>query len=86
MYGIIYLSIKFEWDDEKDKLNQKKHGVSFREAQRAFLDRHRIVAEDLEHTNEYEEFKRLFIKVFQPIVSRLISKEKYEDSIKSRAP
>jgi len=34
-------------------------------------------------THSYEEFTGLFIKVFQPIVSRLISTEKYEDSIKS---
>ncbi len=27
----------FEWDEEKDKENQKKHHVSFGEAQHAFL-------------------------------------------------
>ena len=47
--------MKFEWDEAKDKINQNKHGVSFSEAQRAFLDRHRIVAEDLEHSNEKEQ-------------------------------
>lgn len=47
--------MKFEWDNAKDELNQKKHRVSFYEAQRAFLDKHRIVAEDLDHSNEREE-------------------------------
>ena len=28
----------FEWDPEKDLLNQAKHGVSFAEAQLAFAD------------------------------------------------
>ena len=28
--------MKFEWDDAKDRSNQKKHGVSFVEAQRLF--------------------------------------------------
>ncbi|HEY8240965.1 MAG TPA: BrnT family toxin [Kiritimatiellia bacterium] len=39
----------FEWDDEKDAQNQKKHGVPFAIAQHAFLDAKRIVADDLEH-------------------------------------
>jgi uncharacterized DUF497 family protein len=29
---------KFEWDDKKDKENQKKHNVSFWLAQFAFFD------------------------------------------------
>ena len=28
--------MKFEWDDEKDRSNQKKHGVSFVEVQQLF--------------------------------------------------
>jgi len=30
--------MKFEWDPEKDRLNQEKHGISFREASTAFGD------------------------------------------------
>ena len=41
----------FEWDDEKDELNQKKHGVSFALAQLAFLDETRVILEDLEHSD-----------------------------------
>jgi uncharacterized DUF497 family protein len=40
----------FEWDDAKDRLNREKHGVSFAEAQAAFLDPRRVIAEDLEHS------------------------------------
>ncbi|MBA4389822.1 MAG: hypothetical protein C0399_02665 [Syntrophus sp. (in: bacteria)] len=42
----------FEWDEEKDKENQTKHGISFLTAQRAFLDPHRIIAEDITHSSE----------------------------------
>jgi len=42
----------FEWDDIKDRLNQQKHGVSFALAQIAFLDRDRVVLEDLEHSDK----------------------------------
>lgn len=40
----------FEWDVKKDLLNQTKHGVSFAEAQYAFADPHRVIAEDLSHS------------------------------------
>jgi uncharacterized protein len=40
----------FEWDVKKDLLNQTKHRVSFAEAQYAFADPHRIIAEDLSHS------------------------------------
>ncbi|MCP3874453.1 MAG: BrnT family toxin [Desulfobacteraceae bacterium] len=46
----------FEWDDNKDKANQKKHGVSFALAQLAFLDHHRVILKDLEHSVEEERF------------------------------
>jgi uncharacterized DUF497 family protein len=40
----------FEWDEDKNEINKIKHGVSFQEAQRAFTDPYRVVAEDLEHS------------------------------------
>ncbi len=39
----------FEWDPNKDEENQSKHGVSFSEAQLAFLDPQRVIAEDFAH-------------------------------------
>lgn len=44
--------IDFEWDRRKNEINIKKHGVSFFEAQKAFFDPNRIIAEDLEHSEE----------------------------------
>ena len=46
----------FEWDSEKDSLNQKKHGVSFALAQIAFLDSNRVILEDLEHGDKEKRF------------------------------
>ncbi|HHD81200.1 MAG TPA: BrnT family toxin [Campylobacterales bacterium] len=47
----------FEWDENKNKSNQKKHNVSFEKAQYAFMDTKRVIAEDLEHS---EDEKRYF--------------------------
>ena len=44
----------FEWDEAKDLENREKHGVSFYEAQYAFFDEKRIIAEDIEHS-QYEQ-------------------------------
>ena len=41
----------FDWDPEKDLLNQAKHGVSFSEAQSAFADPDRVIAEDPPHSH-----------------------------------
>lgn len=46
----------FEWDDEKNQINILKHGVSFSEAQYAFLDENRVIAEDLEHSDEEQRY------------------------------
>ncbi len=46
----------FEWDEEKNKENQSKHGVSFAVAQRAFLDPHRIIAEDITHSRAEDRY------------------------------
>ena len=41
--------MRFDWDPAKDLANQQKHGVAFAEAQFAFADPHRVIAEDLAH-------------------------------------
>lgn len=45
---------RFEWDEEKDKENQTKYNVSFSQAQQAFLDPHRVIVEDVNHSIEEE--------------------------------
>lgn len=46
----------FEWDEAKDTKNQLKHGVSFSQAQHAFFDKNRIIAEDLGHSGEEKRY------------------------------
>lgn len=58
----------FEWDETKNQLNMEKHGVSFCEAQQAFLDKKRVLAEDLEHS-EYERRYYCFGEVNNEIMT-----------------
>jgi uncharacterized DUF497 family protein len=46
----------FEWHDAKDLANQAKHGLSFSEAQFTFADPNRIIARDLDHSEEEERY------------------------------
>jgi uncharacterized DUF497 family protein len=46
----------FEWDEKKNDANIKKHGVSFFDAQRAFFDPKRVVAEDVEHSQREQRY------------------------------
>ncbi len=45
----------FEWDNNKDKLNQQKHGVPFIVAQYAFADPRRVILKDVTHSTPAEE-------------------------------
>lgn len=40
----------FDWDALKNRENIEKHGVSFSNAQRAFADPKRVIAEDTDHS------------------------------------
>ena len=46
----------FEWDPDKDLENQGKHRVSFSEAQSAFADPSRVIAEDLDHSAKEKRY------------------------------
>jgi len=46
----------FEWDENKDLTNRRKHGVPFCEAQKAFMDTRRVIAEDLEHSSAEKRY------------------------------
>ena len=48
--------VKFEWSAKKDKENQTKHGISFELAQYVFADPNRIIAEDLNHSQEEKRY------------------------------
>ncbi len=48
--------LEFSWDTEKDKANQKKHGVSFQEAQTVFHDENARLIDDPDHSEDEERF------------------------------
>ncbi len=45
----------FTWDERKNKLNIKRHGMSFEFASRVFLDQKRLEKIDMEHSTLDEE-------------------------------
>jgi uncharacterized DUF497 family protein len=47
---------RFEWDEDKDRLNQVKHGVGFRLARFVFSDPKRVIAEDASHSSDEDRF------------------------------
>lgn len=49
-------SIQFEWDENKNQINQCKHGVSFSEAKTVFYDEEALVIDDPEHSEQEDRF------------------------------
>lgn len=56
MYNVIMEEIKFEWDENKNAINQKKHHVSFEEAKKVFYDEDALVIDDPDHSEEEDRF------------------------------
>jgi len=50
------LEISFEWDPAKAIANARKHGVTFEEAQAAFLDDLAVVIDDPDHSEDEVRF------------------------------
>jgi len=48
--------IRFEWDDNKNTINKRKHGVSFEEAQTVFYDPDALVISDPDHSIDEDRF------------------------------
>ncbi len=48
--------IYFEWDENKNIANQKKHGISFEEASYVFSDRENISIPDIDHSQKEERW------------------------------
>lgn len=47
---------EFEWDDEKNRWNQRKHGISFEEASEVFLADHYLEIFDDLHSDIEDRF------------------------------
>ena len=82
----------FVWDEEKNKINRQKHGVSFNVAAKVFEDENRIDRPDYNHSED-EERRQVIGKVNNILfvvytergdITRLISARKataYERSL-----
>lgn len=50
------INLKFEWDEQKNKINREKHKISFEEAETVFYDESAIVIDDPDHSQEEDRF------------------------------
>lgn len=48
--------LSFDWDDRKDAVNRRTHGVTFAEAQTVFFDERALLMADPEHFSNEERF------------------------------
>jgi len=62
--------LEFEWDEEKDAINQGKHGVSFEEAKMVFFDPKRVEMYDWVHS--YDENRWIIIGLSSWVVLTVI--------------
>ncbi len=56
MYTIHMAQIRFSWDEGKNRANQRKHGVSFGEAQTVFFDENALEFHDPDHSIKEDRF------------------------------
>ena len=55
-YNIIMDELKFQWDENKNDINKKKHGLSFETAREVFFDDAAILFDDPDHSDYEERF------------------------------
>ena len=48
-------TIDFEWDDEKNRINKRKHNISFEEASTVFYDEEALVRDDPDHSEAVQQ-------------------------------
>ncbi|MGH7880520.1 MAG: BrnT family toxin [Steroidobacteraceae bacterium] len=56
-------TMRFEWDEWKNRSNVRKHGVSFEEARTAFMDDNARVLPDPDHSDDEERFVLLGLSI-----------------------
>ena len=53
------MNMQFEWDENKNRSNYKKHGVWFEEAQTTWVDPESVEFFDPEHSSNEDRFIRI---------------------------
>ena len=56
MYHISMIHIQFEWDENKNIINKRKHKISFDEAKTVFYDPSALLIHDPDHSDDEERF------------------------------
>lgn len=62
------MGMEFEWDPEKDKANQRKHGVSFAEGSTVFGDPLAWTIDDPDHSADEARFLTTGLSTQQRII------------------
>jgi uncharacterized DUF497 family protein len=71
----------FEWDENKNKMNLAKHGVSFDDAAKAYLDPNRIDFYDEKHSRQNED-RWIFIGATAGVVLFVVETEPCENVVR----
>lgn len=48
--------MRFQWDEDKATANERKHGVSFEEAQTVFFEEEALLYDDPDHSEDEDRF------------------------------
>ena len=75
---ILMKKPSFEWDENKNNINKKKHKISFEEAKTVFFDYNALYMPDPEHSESEERFVILVCHCYRQSESviRIISARK----------
>ena len=68
--------IRFEWDENKNIINMRKHKISFDEAKTVFYDDEALLIEDVEHSKE----ERFILLGFSAYANLLVVCHCYRES------
>lgn len=73
--------MKFEWDENKNQINIKKHGIDFAEAVYVFADPFALNIPDNEHFEDEERWI-LLGRSFQSTILLIVHTDREGDSIR----
>jgi len=74
--------ITFEWDENKNILNQRKHGISFEEAKTVFYDESARLIHDPDHSETEDRFVLLGLSINFRIVAVIHTYRKDDEKIR----
>ncbi|GHV90066.1 hypothetical protein AGMMS50268_05690 [Spirochaetia bacterium] len=78
------MNIEFEWDDDKNAANIRKHGIAFEDAQYVFQDPIHTVMFDWDHSSVHEERWKAYGFVGRVLMVSFTEKDKVTRIISAR--